>query len=110
MGYYLIAIITLISALLVLLFSVQAVRAGKDVERTNALYMFARSAALLCAAVVPLVVGSDNFLLLITGIMLIVQMIDGFAGIYIKNPMRTVGPFVMACLHAGCLFWSCRIF
>ena len=54
MGYYLIAIITLISALLGLLFSVQAVRAGKDVERTNALYMFARSAALLFAAVVPL--------------------------------------------------------
>lgn len=104
MKYYLIASITLLSAVLGLLFSIQAVRASEKINRLNALYMLARSTAIVLMAVIPLCVKTSGFLIVITGAMLIIQIIDGIAGIYIKNRMRTIGPFIMAFLHAVCLF------
>ena len=68
MVYYLTACITSLSAFLGLAFSIYAIKNSDNQEKTNALYMFARSMA-----------------------------------IYIKNRMRTVGPSIMAVLHAICL-------
>ena len=51
MIYYINACTTLVSAALGVCFSIGAVIKGNN--RTNALYMFVRSLALTCAAVIP---------------------------------------------------------
>lgn len=103
MGYYITAFTTALSAFLGLCFSIHAVIRGKNQEKTNALYMFARSVALVGISILPFIYQSERLLLIATGAMLIIQMIDGIAGIYIKNRMRTIGPFTMAFIHAACL-------
>ena len=101
--YYLTAYITLLSAVLGFLFSIQAVRKSENNNKLNALYMLARSLAVIFMAAIPVFTKTSEFLAIITVAMLIIQLVDGFAGIYIKNPMRTIGPFFMAFLHAVCL-------
>lgn len=54
MIYYINAYTTLISAALGVCFSIGAIIKEKGNNRTNALYMFARSLALTCAAVIPI--------------------------------------------------------
>ena len=85
MLFYLVACIDLISAVLGLLFSIGAVRIGKNAERENALYMFARSTAVVFAAVLTLLFKSNILLMVITSVMLIIQAIDCAVGFYIKN-------------------------
>lgn len=104
MGYYTTAIITLLSAVFGLVFAILAVRKGKAEERTNALYMMARSLALVTISVIPIYSKNEFILVTITAAMLIVQIIDGIAGVYIKERMRTAGPFIMAVLHGICLW------
>lgn len=101
--YHLTEIITLISAALGVGFSIGAVKKEKADKRLNSLYMLARSLALLFIAAIPLFMEAERLLLVITAAMLIVQLVDGFAGIYIKNRMRTFGPLIMAALHMICL-------
>lgn len=103
MKYYLMASITLLSAVLGFLFSIQAVRKSEKNDKLNALYMLARSLAVVFMAAIPVCTKASAFLVIITVAMLIIQLVDGFAGIYIKNPMRTIGPFTMAFLHTVCL-------
>ena len=100
MVYYLTACITSLSAFLGLAFSIYAIKNSDNQEKTNALYMFARSMAILFISVIPFFQRSDVLLRIITSSMLIIQVIDC---IYIKNRMRTVGPSIMAVLHAICL-------
>ncbi len=106
MIYYINAYTTLISAALGVCFSIEAVIKEKGNSRTNALYMFARSLALTCAAVVPVYRKAPAILFVITGIMLIIQIVDCIIGIIIKSKMRTAGPFIMAVCHAVCLLLS----
>lgn len=101
--YYLTACITSLSAFLGLAFSIYAIKNSDNQEKTNALYMFARSMAILFISVIPFFQRSDVLLRIITSSMLIIQVIDCIVGIYIKNRMRTVGPSIMAVLHAICL-------
>ena len=75
-------------------------------SQTNALYMFARSLALTCAAVIPVCRNAPTILFVATMAMLIVQIVDCIIGIVIKSKMRTVGPFIMAVCHAVCLLLS----
>lgn len=105
MIYYITAITTFISAVLGTAFSVQAVRKGENTERTNALYLFARSMTLTLFAFVLLLGNFPKLLILITGGMLLVQLIDGMIGIYIKNFQRTAGPLTMALIHGICLWF-----
>ena len=42
-----------------------------------------------------------------TGVMLLVQVVDGLVGIYLKKPFRTAGPFLMASIHGACLALLC---
>ena len=87
--YYINAYTTLISAALGVCFSIEAVIKEKGSSQTNALYMFARSLALTCAAVIPVCRNAPTIF-----------------GIVIKSKMRTVGPFIMAVCHAVCLLLS----
>lgn len=100
MEYYLTGVVTFISAALGVGFSIDSVKRER-VE--SSFYMLARSLALLFIAAIPVFVKAEKLLLVITAAMLIVQVVDGFAGIYIKNRMRTFGPFTMAVLHIVCL-------
>ena len=104
MDYYICAGVTLISAVLGTAFSIGAVVRGKGKDSETALYMFARSLALVVIALIPVFMEVNEILLLITGAMLLIQVIDGCIGIAIKSRMRTVGPFIMAAGHAICLF------
>lgn len=85
MIYYINAYTTLISAALGLCFSMGAVIAERKTSRTNALYMFARSFALACAAAIPVCRNAPTILFVVTAAMLIVQIIDCIIGIVIKN-------------------------
>lgn len=58
--------------------------AAKDTSRTNALYMFARSLSLACVAAIPVCRNAPDILFVVTGIMLIVQIVDCIIGIAIK--------------------------
>lgn len=106
MIYYINAYTTLISAALGVCFSIKAVIAEKENNRTNALYTFARSLALMCASVTPVCINTPDILILLTATMLIVQIVDCIIGIIIKSKMRTIGPFIMAVCHAVCLLLS----
>ena len=106
MIYYINAYTTLVSAVLGICFSIGAVITEKETSRANALYMFARSLALTCAAFIPVCRNAPAILFVVTGIMLIVQLVDCIIGIIIKSKMRTVGPFIMAVCHAVCLLLS----
>lgn len=103
MVYYLTACITSLSAFLGLVFSIYAIKSSKNQEKTNALYMFARSIAIVFLSIIPFFRDADVLLFIITSSMFIIQVIDGIVGIYIKNRMRTVGPLIMAVLHGICL-------
>ena len=104
--YYINAYTTLISAALGVCFSIEAVIKEKGNSRANALYMFARSLALTCAAVIPVCRNAPTILFVATMAMLIVQIVDCIIGIVIKSKMRTVGPIIMAVCHAVCLLLS----
>lgn len=95
---------TLLSAVLGLLFAIRAVKKGDSIARTNALYMFVRCASLVGISVIPLFTRSNNLLVIITCSMFIIQIMDGFIGLYMKNSMTTIGPFIMAFMHAVCLY------
>ena len=100
MIYYSIACITFLSATLGFVFSVSTVIKRKNADRTDALYLLARSTAIALAAAVPLLRESGELLTAVTGGMLIIQLADGIIGLYSKSRMRTAGPFIMAFLHA----------
>lgn len=107
MEYWVAAAVTLCSAGLGLVFSVGRVRAGQGNERLNALYLLARSAALVLLvllALIPLAVYSRPLLGAVTAAMLAVQLIDGGIGLYSKSRPKTAGPLFMALLHAVCLW------
>ncbi len=106
MIYYINAYTTLISAALGVCFSIGAIIKEKGNNRTNALYMFARSLALTCAAVIPICSNAPTILFVVTAAMLIVQIVECIIGIIIKSKMHTVGPFIMAACHAVCLLLS----
>lgn len=105
LSYYITAILTLISAAMGIFFSIAFVRKESGSGRTNALYMFARSLALLIIAIIPFFINSVQILLIVTVAMFIVQMADGFIGISIKNRSQTFGPFVLAGCHGICLLF-----
>lgn len=103
MEYYIIAIITFISAFLGMVFSIISIIKEKTELKTNTLYMSARSIAILIMTVVSLCKRIDSLLIVSTLLMLTIQTIDGFIGIYKKSYKRTLGPFILAILHLICL-------
>lgn len=102
--YYIIAAITFISAGLGLIFAIAECKKAGEKEKLNAIYNLARSAALVFLTVIPLIERSFEILIAVTAAMLIVQIIDGVAGMYVKRFSRVWGPFFMAFTHAICIF------
>lgn len=103
MEYYICAFVTLISAIMGDVFSVRTILKGEEIDREIILYMFARCIALTFITVIPILKEDVNLLVIITMGMFIVQVIDGFIGVLMKNRLRTLGPFVMAICHIMCL-------
>ena len=103
--FILCALISAISALVSLGFSVAAERTATGPARTMALYACARSLALFVASVVPFLSGSVGWLLAVAWSMIIVQACDAMIGTTIKDRMKTFGPAGTALLNLVALIW-----
>lgn len=99
--YYVLASVTLLSAIPSLFYAIQSVRrAGDDHERQIvALYAAARSGALVVLAVVPFFGRFDGWLLAIAVAMILVQGLDAFIGIRRRQIAMIAGPAVLAVLN-----------
>src|SRR5699024_1887242 len=95
-GFYFLVIVTIISAIVSLGFSLNAVADRKQNQKsqTNALYALSRSLVLFLLSIIALFTGSAAFL---TGVALAVALthiFDGFIGIILKNDFKTYGQFI----------------
>lgn len=100
-GFYFLVIVTIISAIVSLGFSLNAVADRKQNQKsqTNALYALSRSLVLFLLSIIAVFTGSAAFL---TGVALAVALthiFDGFIGIILKNDFKTYGPFITGFLH-----------
>ncbi|AXV41958.1 hypothetical protein K1Y28_10665 [Staphylococcus warneri] len=91
--YFVIAIFTCISSLVSLFYAVDACIKTKQV---NALYAFARSFSIALLCVATLFFINHLFLFAMTFLMALVQLIDGFIGLKIKDNLKAYGPFSLA--------------
>ena len=99
------ALITAVSAVISLGFSITAVVNTADEVRDMALYVCARSVALVIASAVPFLTGSTPWLLAIASSMIIVQICDAAIGVVIKDRMKTFGPAGTALLNLAAVTW-----
>ena len=99
------AVITAVSAVISLGFSIAATFDTANEARTMALYACARSVALVLASAVPFFTGSSSWLQAIACCMIIVQVCDAGIGVVIKDPMKTFGPAGTALLNVAALIW-----
>jgi hypothetical protein len=103
--FILCALVTAISAIISLGFSIAAALGATDTARTMALYACARSAALVIACAVPFLTGSTGWLQAMAWSMIIVQACDAVIGGTINDPMKTYGPAITALLKLGAVIW-----
>src|SRR5258705_8922805 len=92
-------LITSISAIISLGFSITAALGATDTAPTMALYACARSMALVIASAVPFVTGSTEWLQAIAWSMIVVQACDAVIGGTIKDRVKTFGPAGTALLN-----------
>ncbi len=103
-AFWVCAIITVISALTSLGFSLAALRSSGD-ALIALLYTAARSVALLVVAVGALFTASHGWLSNIALAMVIVQALDAFIGVKQRNLMKTAGPAVLSMANLAALIW-----
>jgi hypothetical protein len=103
--FILCALITAISAIISLGFSIAATIAATGTARTMALYACARSTALVIASAVPFLTGSIDWLQAIAWSMIVVQTCDAVIGTTIQDRMKTFGPAGTALLNLGAVIW-----
>ena len=99
------ALITAVSAVISLGFSIAATFTPANEVRNVALYTCARSVALALASAVPFFTGSTSWLEAIACCMIIVQVCDPGIGVVIKDRMKTFGPAGTALLNLAALIW-----
>ncbi len=99
------AIITAISALISLGFSIAACRSASGQARTVALYASARSLALAVASIAAFPIGARAWLEAVACCMIIVQACDAGIGVTLKNRVETFGPAATALLNLAALGW-----
>jgi hypothetical protein len=99
------ALITAVSAVISLGFSIAATFTTANEVRNVALYTCARSVALVLVSAVPLFTGSTSWLEAIACCMIIVQIGDAGIGVVIKDRMKTFGPAGTALLNLAALIW-----
>lgn len=100
------AVVTLVSAVISLGFSVAAVPGTLGQTRTLALYTCARSVAFAAIGVVPLLTGSPEWLYATASGMIILQACDAVIGATIKDAMKTFGPAGTAVANLAALAWT----
>jgi hypothetical protein len=105
MSFIVCALITAVSAVVSLGFSIAATFTPANEVRNVALYTCARSVALVLASAVPFFTGSTSWLEAIACCMIIVQVCDAGIGVVIKDRMKTFGPAGTAVLNLAALIW-----
>jgi hypothetical protein len=105
LAYWICAVVTLISALTSLSFSVVALSNSDGKAQVNAMYASARSTALAIASVVVLFDRSRSWLEAIAVTMIIVQLLDAAIGIKIHDKMKTYGPATTALANLAAIIW-----
>jgi hypothetical protein len=103
--FILCALISAVSALVSLGFSIAVQRTVTGAARTMALYACARSLALFAVSVVPFLSGSVGWLLAVAWSMIIVQALDAVVGMTIKDNVKTFGPAGTALLNLAAVIW-----
>ena len=98
MEYGITAAATLASALLGVAFSLGAVRREQGPARSSALYMLARSLGLTALAAIPVWRHSVGILAAATGVMLLVQAVDGLVHV---NRFRRFEDYQRLCAASG---------
>jgi hypothetical protein len=98
-------IVTAVSALVSLGFSIDAVVASRGDARTVALYALARSVALAAVAVFAPFTGALVFLAPVAIIMVIVQGADAVVGARGGGRAKTWGPAAVAAVNLAALVW-----
>ena len=93
------ALITAVSAVISLGFSIAAAFNTANEVRNMALYICARSVALVLVSAVPFFTGSTPWLQAIACSMIIVQVCDTAVGVVIKDRMKAFGPAGTALLN-----------
>jgi hypothetical protein len=99
------ALVTAISAIISVGFSIAAALGAAGTARTMALYACARSMALVMASAVPFLWGSIEWLQAIAWSMTIVQASDAVIGATLKDRMKTFGPAGTALLNLVAVIW-----
>ena len=99
------ALVTALSAIVSLGFSVAAVMNGTGNARTIASYACARIVALVVASVVPLFTGSTEWLEAIAWTMILVQAGDAVIGTTIDDRTKTFGPACASLANLLALLW-----
>ncbi|HEY4781174.1 MAG TPA: hypothetical protein VIH54_05095 [Chthoniobacterales bacterium] len=99
------ALITAVSAVISLGFSIAAAFNTASEVRNVALYTCARSVALVLVNAVPFFTGSTPWLQAIACSMIIVQVCDTAVGVLIKDRMKTFGPAGTALLNLAAVIW-----
>ena len=103
--YWVCAGITTLNAFISLFFSTRAVRTSDGLARTNALYATARALPLAAGSLVPLFSGSRTWLIALATILTVVQALDAFIGVRIRDRKETWGPASTAALNLMALVW-----
>jgi hypothetical protein len=98
-------LITAMSAVISLGFSIAATFNTANEVRNMALYTCARSVALVLVSAVPFFTGSTPWLQAIACSMIIILVCDAAIGVIIKDRMKTFGPAVTALLNLAAVIW-----
>jgi hypothetical protein len=98
-------LITALSAVISLGFSIAAAFNTANEVRNMALYTCARSVALVLASAVPFFTVSTPWLQAIACSMIIVQVCDAAIGVITKDRMKTFGPAGTALLNLAAVIW-----
>lgn len=105
-SFWLCAVITLVSALTSLGFSIVAARiSDAGAGLLNARYAMSRSGALAVVAVVAIVNQSTLWLAAVAVAMVLIQAGDAVVGRLDRNLLKTIGPAATAVANAAALLW-----
>lgn len=104
-NYYLCALVTFASAFTSLGFSIAAYRNVNNSTRISEMYTLSRSFALALASVIPIIYHTVQWLSAIAIIMIIVQAIDAYIGVKLKDLLKTYGPAMTSLLNLCAFVW-----
>lgn len=99
------AVITSVSALISLGFSLAAVVNAPAAGRVDALYTLSRSVALAIGSLASFLIASPAWLEAMATTMSLVQLGDALIGLRLRDTVKTVGPLLTSALNLAALFY-----